>query len=89
MIDSDRIFLNLGFVKYTFEYKAHGHFDCYRSSDNHFYKMVHFGTVYAIEYAESEQLARLGVFENAELFEDTNSDDELYQQITAWLVRYA
>lgn len=89
MIDQDKLFFSLGFIKCSFEYKAHGRIECYKSPDNHFYKLDHFDNVYVIEHAECEQDAKLGIFEDAELFRDIDSEEVLYQQIFTWLTRYA
>lgn len=82
------LFLSHGFKKYDVEYAAHGRYSCYKGPDGGFYRISHFSKYYVIEYAENEFDARHGLFDDADLFDDSLSEVELTEQLTEWLRKY-
>lgn len=86
---ADNVFSKAGMKRFDFEYKAHGKFACYRSADGGFYRLDTFGDNVVIEYAENQQDAEQGVFEDADLFDASLDEEKLIKQITKWLKKYA
>lgn len=88
--NQDRIFAELGFEQYEFKYEYNGFKGdvCYKGPDGAFYRIDHFSNVYVIEDAENEDEAKLNMFEDADLFDDSIPEDELIKQIQKTLLEY-
>ena len=86
---SDIVFSRAGLERFDFEYKAHGKFACYRNTDGSFYRLDTFGNNIVIEYAENQQDAEHGLFEDTDLFDATLKEEKLIRQITKWLKKKA
>lgn len=87
IITQDRFFEGLAFEKCKFEYEFEKR-DCYKGSDGGYYRVDHFGTSYVIEYAESEDEAKLNRFEDDDLYDDSIPEDELIAMIQKDLNEY-
>ena len=85
--EQHKIFEELGFIEYEFEYPT-GKRMCYKGPDGGYYRIDHFGKSYVIECAENEEDAKLNRFEDADLYADTFSRNELIVAIQADLRKY-
>lgn len=83
----EEFFEGLGFQEYEFKY-AFGKQISYKGPDGGFYRIDHFDSFYVIEYAENEYEARLNRFEDADLYDDTLSEEQLIADIQAALKEY-
>lgn len=82
-----KFFEGLDFKECEFEY-AFGKQICYKGPDDCFYRIDHFGNSYVIEYAENEDEARMNRFEDADLYDDTISEEQLITEIQTDLKKY-
>lgn len=87
IIEQQKIFNELGFKEYEFDYPT-GKGKCYKGSDGGYYRIDHFEKAYVIEYAENEKEAKLNQFEDADLYDDGVPIEKLIESIQADLKNY-
>lgn len=88
VIDQDKFFEGLGFERYEMEYMAYGIYVCFKGPDGFFYRIDHFGNWYVIEAAENEEKAKVHIFEDADIYDDSLTEEELIAQIQSDLRNY-
>ena len=85
--EQQKFFEGLNFEKCEFEY-SFGTQSCYKGPDGGFYRIDHFGDSYVIEYAETEEDAKLNRFEDSDLYDDSLSEAQLIIDIQTDLKKY-
>jgi len=86
-VDQDPFFEGLGYERFEMEY-IYGIYVCYRGPDGGFYRIDHFDSSYVIEFAENENEARIGRFEDTDTFPDDLPFEELKKQMNEWFDTY-
>ena len=82
----EEVFEGLGFIRYDME-NVLGKYPCYKGSDGFFYLITGFGDdEYVIEYTETEEAARKGLFWDADWF--YGKPEKVIPEIRAALLEY-